>query len=128
VSELRSLLEVTLSKDRSAEEAREALDEALQVTLRAESLVVGLLSLARSPGGGSRMICDALHVAPVMRACLGRHRTGKIGPAGSVADIRLDEHACAVANQGGLEVVLENLVSNALEYASDPSRISLVTE
>jgi signal transduction histidine kinase len=122
IAELRSLLEVGLSRPRSADESRRSLDEALAITLHMDRLVGLLLSLARQEAGlalglGPVDVCDLL------RRLRDRHAPDARAGAGDIL-VEAPPHAFVNADAATLESVLENLLTNAVEYSAPRPDVS----
>ncbi len=121
VAELRALLEVSLSRERTAAERRATLGSALKVTLGMEDLVRALLTLARK-GGEEGPAVEAIDPGPVIVGVVERHEDTAQGRGGGIE--RIGEGGALVsANRAVLESVLDNVMANAVEYASPAPRV-----
>jgi signal transduction histidine kinase len=108
----RAALEVPLVQDRVPDDLRPAFRRSLDSVARSESLISGLLLLARSDRGLTRT--EAVDLARLVRDTAARHedRAREEG-----VDLRVDTEAAAV--QGDpvlLEHLVRNLVENAVRY------------
>jgi signal transduction histidine kinase len=117
VAELRSLLEVSMTRPRTPENARGTMEDGLRITLRMESLVRSLLAMARQPAAnGALPPSTALH--PILLRSVQRLEPAALARAGSL-DCTGGEDCMVNADEAALESVLFNVLSNAVEY-SDP--------
>ncbi|MFE3460203.1 sensor histidine kinase [Nocardiopsis aegyptia] len=105
----RAALEVPLAQDRVPDDLRPAFRRALDSVGRSESLISGLLLLARSDRGLART--EEVDLAGIVRDTAARHEADA-REAG--VDLRVDTEAAAVA---GDAVLLEHLVRNLVENA-----------
>ncbi|CAB4770509.1 MAG: HAMP domain-containing protein [Actinobacteria bacterium] len=102
---------------------RADLDAALRETERLSNIVDALLALARSAGGTAPLV-------DVDLAAIARERVETWRPLADERSIRLDYQGPvtvpAVAMNGAVDQILDNLLSNALEVAPDGSSIRVV--
>ncbi|KOX13589.1 HAMP domain-containing sensor histidine kinase [Nocardiopsis sp. NRRL B-16309] len=105
----RAALEVPLAQHRVPDDLRPAFRRALDSVGRSESLISGLLLLARSDRGLART--EEVDLAGIVRDTVARHEADA-REAG--VDLRVDTEAAVVA---GDAVLLENLVRNLVENA-----------
>jgi signal transduction histidine kinase len=116
VAELRSLLEVTLQNPRNASEYGESLREALGITVQMQQLVSGMLALARHESGRERIAVEPVKLEPLLRRIVQRfqpaaeHRGGRI-------ELACGGELVVRAGPEVLEIILANLLANAVEYA-----------
>jgi signal transduction histidine kinase len=101
---------------------RTDLDAALRETERLSSIVDALLALARSSEGTAPLV-------DVDLAAIARERIATWQPLADERGVRIDylgpATLSAVAMQGAIEQILDNLLSNALEVAPDNSTIRI---
>lgn len=119
IAELRSLLEVSLSRPRSPEDSRRSLEEALMVTVQMQRLIAALFTLARHQAGLDPPILVAVDVVPILRRVCDRHLAEARARSG---DIRVESppFAPVFAEESLLESTLDNVVANAVQH-SEPS-------
>ena len=102
---------------------RADLDAALRETERLSNIVDALLALARSAGGTAPLV-------DVDLAAIARDRVDTWRPLADERAVRLDYQGPvavpAVAMNGAVDQILDNLLSNALEVAPDGSSIRVV--
>jgi signal transduction histidine kinase len=122
---MRTTIDVTLRRPRSGEELSHTLDELRQEVIRLGELATKLLDLARlrasrveqQPGDLRRVIDEA--VERYQRVAEERTVTIAVeAPAEAPALVAVD----------ALRQALENLLSNALRYAPEGSRVEVVLE
>jgi signal transduction histidine kinase len=114
---LRSILEVSGSRDRSPADYRCALAEALTVVRQMEVVVENLLMLARLGAGAATARRDDVALKDLVEACFAPH-----AETARVRRLRFENRipaGLAVASDGEkLRLVLSNLLSNAAEYTA----------
>jgi two-component system sensor histidine kinase QseC len=119
VAELRTLLEVSLSRDRCAEEYRIAMSEALSISLRAEGLVRTLLTLARRDNPVAN---TETAVADVLEEVATRHEQSAAEHGGEIICVCSDRTLAGIDGDA-LRCILDNVIANAVEYASPLPRV-----
>ena len=122
VAELRSLLEVSLSRERTAEEQRTTLGIALEVTLGMEDLVRALLALAQRSGEEGPRV-ERVDAAPMLARLGARHDSVARARGGGGVECVGGAGLLVSANRAVLESVLDNVLDNAVEYALGPGRV-----
>ena len=127
IAELRTLAEVALRWPDDAGTARSALQDALGVALQMESIATGLLTLARCEGG----------LLPVHPEAILLHTTVRDlwEPLAARADAKSLSVALAVREDAtwhtdpvALRVIVGNLLTNAVEYASVAGELRVHTD
>ena len=119
VAELRSLLEVATSRPRDAEQSREAMTEALGITLRLNRLISVLLALARPSRASAGL--SPIFLQPLLEQIVGRFHNQIAERAGSV-HIASSQPVSVLADPAALESILGNILSNAVDY-SEPEPV-----
>lgn len=114
-------LELALSRTRSAEEYRAALEEANKQSRRLKSLVQSLLLLHQLENAPDQEK-DPIDVAAVTRAALS-HLEPSIGARKLKLDLALPEEASAMAISNHAEILIRNLLENAVKYASEGGQV-----
>jgi signal transduction histidine kinase len=117
VAELRSMLEVALARPRSAEENRRWMEEAQEVTVQMSRLVESLFALAHQEGSSARLELAPVDVAKMVRTVCARHERTARERGGSLSTEVADE-LVALADAALLESALENIIENAVTYAT----------
>jgi len=123
VSEVRTITEITLRRQREPDEYRAALGEVLDAITALQELVEKLLVLARLEAGQMKLELRPLALAPRLE----QHwvRVGARAAArGVVFAVRDPEELPVLADGPLLDVVLANALSNAATCAPDGSRIT----
>lgn len=127
VAELRTLFEVSVSRPRTAEDARETIGEALEITTRMESLVQSLLVLARpsTPCEASRL--PEVPLGPVLLRALRRFEPRVAAHDGHI--VCTGDRECVVrADPAVIESILNNVLANAVEYAEPVPAVTCETQ
>jgi heavy metal sensor kinase len=111
---LRSQAELTLSRPRSADEYRKAVETCLRAAERMTGLVERLLALARADAGAA-----ALHREPVDLGRVVSETVAQFGPLAEQKGVTLSASvapAVVTGDAAALGQVAANLISNAIEY------------
>jgi len=122
---LRSILEVSGSRERAASEHRAALHDALEVVAQLEAIVENLLALARLGAGqltGAHR--EEIEIGELVASCFK--------PLGELAQrrgLRFDNWvapaASILADKLKLRLITSNILSNAVQYTSDGGWITV---
>ncbi len=122
IAGLRSMLEVTGSRERPAAEYQATLQDALHVVEQMNGLVESLLMLARIEAEQVRIANEEIAVRELVdesfapfaaKARLRNLRFENLVPAG----------ALVVSDRDKLRIVLTNLLANAVEYTAENGRV-----
>lgn len=124
VAELRSCMEVALSRPRTASETTNVMNEALAIALQMERMVASLLALARAEAGHEIPALAAVDLRQLLDRLTHKY-AGRAKSRGAEIRVRAGGVQCALANEAMLESALDNLLANAIEY-SDPGIISCI--
>lgn len=113
--------ELALSRPRSSEEYRAALETCRRASQRMKSLIDCLLMLARCDSGNSALKPSELDLEPVAKECLELMR-----PLAEERHIRLEAKTapiCVHGDRDRVSQVLTNLLSNAIRYNHDGGQV-----
>ncbi len=113
--------ELALSRPRSSEEYRAALETCRRASQRMKSLIDCLLMLARCDSGNSALEPRELDLEPVAKECLELMR-----PLAEERHIRLEATTaptCVYGDRDRVSQVLTNLLSNAIRYNHDGGQV-----
>jgi heavy metal sensor kinase len=113
--------ELALSRPRSSEEYRAALDTCRRASQRMKSLIDCLLMLARCDSGNSALEPSELDLEPVAKECLELMR-----PLAEERHIRMEATTAPLRVHGDrdrVSQVLTNLLSNAIRYNHDGGQV-----
>ncbi len=124
IAGLRSVLEVTLLRERPASEYRAALDEALIVVMHMNALVENLLMLSRLDAKVMRGVQEEIAVrelvnesyAPFAAKALGRRLR---------FENRIPPGAVLFSDREKLRIVVSNLLANAVEYTAENGQVTV---
>jgi signal transduction histidine kinase len=125
---LRTILEVSSSRERAAFEHRTALKESLEVVGQLEAIVENLLALARLGAGQmSDGHQEEVCLADLVEACFA--------PLGDTArrrhlrfENRIAPQVSLVSDKLKLRLIAANLLSNAVQYTAEGGRISVESD
>lgn len=124
---LRSRLDVTLERERSAEEYRRALSETSRQVAALSETVGALLRLARAEAG----LPDAARGPVDLTALLGEVSAffePLAAERGVALDMRLPERLVARGDAASLLQLFANLLHNAVEHTPEGGRVALAAE
>lgn len=121
---IRGTLEVLLRKRREPEQYEQKIEQVLAETDRLNRLLEQLLQLARIESGKMQPDLSTIDLIPFFRAILE-----KWGPVLAEkqmnATVKIDPETQVVADAIWLEIIVENLLSNALKYGKTGGEISI---
>jgi heavy metal sensor kinase len=112
---LMTTIDVTLRKQRSAEEYRDALEDCRASGKQINEAVERLLALARLDAGVDRIRTQAVDVSDVARQCVSVLRP-LAEARGLALSLHAEEGAVVQTDPDKLREVLNNLLHNAIEY------------
>jgi len=119
---IRAAIEVALTRPRDAGAYRAVLGECLGILTRMQSLVAGLLMLARLDAGQTGL--DADDVRPVEMVEAWRDRImDRLSGKGVVFECEAPPQIVCRANRQMLTMVLGNVLDNAAEYVNEGGSI-----
>jgi signal transduction histidine kinase len=118
------MLEVSLSKQRDADDYQQAMRNCLIVNEQMQLMVENLLNLARADADQLRIVRESIDLAALVKACwqqLAERATSK--------QLRVDwslANGCTLETDGAiLRLVLQNILSNAVHHADDGGRVHI---
>jgi len=121
---LRTILELAVSRSRSAAEYRAALDEALPVVLHLGALAENLLMLARIDAGAVEVRAADIALHDLVEACWRPLAARADGKALVFAN-EVPAAARLASDETKLRLVVHNLLDNAVEYTAAGGRIAV---
>ena len=125
---LRTILEVSASRDRPAPDYRTSLSEALEVVHQIEGIVENLILLARlgsgQLAGGSR---EEIRLGQLIDSCASPYRDA-IHRRGLSFENRVAAGTTLLSDRVKLRLVCANLLSNAAEYTSEGGWIAVESD
>ncbi len=121
----RSVLEVSLSQARTEADYRDAMDQVLEIVESTQQMIEKLLMLARLDSGQ----ITPTAVRPLPLRAMVRRQWQAVAEQADRRGIQLDDghlsdDLTVQADPALLEVVLGNLLSNAVNYAPDGARVA----
>jgi two-component system sensor histidine kinase QseC len=125
IAELRSLAEVALKWPDDLAAAHNALEEALAIAQQMEAIAAGLLALARCDSGLTNKESEPTVLAELLRETIQPLR-GKARDKRLDLQINVPAEVCWSSDRAGLRVIVNNLLSNAVEYAEHGTTIDVV--
>jgi len=112
---LRSVLEVSMMRERGVGEYRETAEESLTLVSQMQRMIENLLQLARLESGQVKIEYEALNLTDLIRECWSLFHVRAVEKS-----IRIDsgpeEDLNVVSDRGKLRIVLNNVFDNAVEY------------
>ncbi|MDX2169185.1 MAG: ATP-binding protein [Deltaproteobacteria bacterium] len=127
LSALRVGLEVALARDRSADEYREALGDALAASERLTQGAEDLLTLARLEAAPATAPREVVDVAELVQALAEAY-----APSAAAGAIAIEVTAAAPLSVGGMPTdlyrLVANLLDNALRHSPRGGRIAVVAQ
>ncbi len=121
---LRTLLEVTASRERSPAELRAALAEAHAVVVKMQGLAESLLTLARVDARRIDVRRRRVELRPLVDDCFRPHEV-EARRRGLTFANELDAEAAADTDPEKLAIVVENLLANAVAYTAEGGAIAV---
>ncbi|MGH7245189.1 MAG: ATP-binding protein [Phycisphaerales bacterium] len=116
IAELRSLIEVSRSRERTIPEMQSALDEALAITKQMDHRVQGLFALVRSEAAQSATLAD-VDICTAARRSIQSNQSRAAAKGGGIT-LSAPDSLLVRADTTLLEITIENIIDNAVEYAS----------
>jgi heavy metal sensor kinase len=123
VSIIRTQAEVALTRERSTDEYRAALEACLKAAERMTGVVEGLLMLARTDAGEMGPARETVALAPLVGEA-----TELLRPEAESVDVTIECELAPAAVQGDgvlLGEVVSNLISNAIRYNRAGGRVDV---
>jgi heavy metal sensor kinase len=119
---IHTQLELALSRDRTPEEYRQAMQACMRAARRMRSLVDSLLVLARADAGRLELRRERFDLAASVEEC-----AAMLAPLASQRNVELtaatDAPAEVVADRMRVTQVITNLMNNAIAYNRDGGRV-----
>jgi signal transduction histidine kinase len=122
---LRSVLEVSLMRERGVGEYRETAEESLALVSQMQMMIENLLQLARLESGQVKIEYEALNLTDLIRECWALFHV-RAGEKSIRIDSGPEEDLNVVSDRGKLRIVLNNIFDNAVEYTQEGGTIYIV--
>ena len=125
LAELRALVDVETHFP-SGRDAHELLGEAGSIGAELETTVTALLQLTRIESGLAQVHCEPVPLAPLLARAQARHAS-----AAAARDVRIEQSgsiaptATIQADAALIDIILDNLIGNAVAYAPVDSVVDL---
>ena len=123
LAELRTAIEVEMRYP-SGRDVNELLADIGEIGQNMERMVTALLLLTRVDAGIERLALQRVDVGVLTQALIGRHRL-RLQERGLTLAAQIDAQVTWMADPALLDVLLGNLLGNAIAYAPGGSRIQL---
>lgn len=127
IAELRTATEVALKWPEDVEASRNTLQELLAIALQMESMVTGLLALARCEAGQLPVHLEPVSLAPLIRE-IWQPLSDKAKAKHTDFFVGVPDNACWLTDATLLRAILTNLLSNAVQYCTEGGSIRLSVE
>lgn len=119
---IRSIIDVTLMRNRDAAEYRSALSETLVVVNNMQTMVTKLLELARVENGRIAAGIEQIKLAELVDKCW-QPFSDRAAAAKIVFDNLIDKNLAWKSDKATLSIIFSNLLNNAAEYTNRSGRI-----
>lgn len=119
---MRSIIDVTLMRERDGTEYRNALSDSLSITNDMEQLVTKLLMLTRIENGQMVFSAEQIKPAEIIDKCW-QSFSDKAAAAGIIFENRLDKNLIWNSDATALSIIASNLLDNAAEYTNRGGKI-----
>jgi two-component system sensor histidine kinase QseC len=126
LAELRAGAEVAL-KWPDSQRAEAALRESLQIGQEMESLVESLLLISRGKANGASRSAEQARIAPIVDRCVSRFAQA-IEEKHLEVNVSINEHDSITGAAEGVEIIVRNLIDNAVRYCPSNSEIVIRSE
>ncbi|MHC4413701.1 MAG: sensor histidine kinase [Planctomycetota bacterium] len=126
LAELRATAEVAIRWPDTGR-ATASLREMLSIGREMEHLVESLLLIIRGNAAGAESEADEVSVAPIVHECLQR-ANGSIIDKGLKLTVDLDERNSLRAPPDAVEIMVRNLIDNAVRYTPSEGRVTIRNE
>jgi two-component system sensor histidine kinase QseC len=124
IAELRAATEVALKWPEDVEASRNTLQDLLAIALQMESIVTGLLALARCEAGQLPVHLEMVALSPLIQE-ICQPLSDKVRARHINFSIDVAKDTCWMADVTLLRAILNNLLSNAVHYCTDRGAIRL---
>jgi len=124
---IRSIIDVTLMRNRDAAEYRSALSETLSVVNNMETMVAKLLELAGIENGRRISGMEQIKPAEMVDKCW-QPFSDKAAAAEIVFDNLIDSNLVWKSDTAALSIIFSNLLNNAAEYTNRSGRIRVTSQ
>ena len=124
---IRGTLEVLLRKRREPEQYEQKLEQVLQETDRMNKLLEQLLQLARIEAGSIQSNTIQIELQPFLQVLLDKWRP-MLAEKEMVIALNVSPKTNISADANLLELMLSNLLSNAMKYGSSGARLDITWE
>lgn len=123
LTELRTLVDIE-TRYPSGRDVHELLGEAGAIGAELEATVAALLQLTRIESGIAQVRCETVAMVPMLQRACARHE-----PAATARGIRIEftaqEDVALSADPALLDVVVDNLIGNAVAYTPERGGVKL---
>ncbi|MCE5187179.1 MAG: HAMP domain-containing histidine kinase [Planctomycetaceae bacterium] len=124
---MRSIIDVTLVKERAAGDYREALAELIPIIDDMNQMSETLLLMTKIETGQAVFEPELLRVSPLVDKCWAA-MAAKAHSSAIVFENNLNQNILCRSNADGLLVVFSNLLGNAVEYTNKGGRIWVTSQ
>lgn len=124
---IRGTLEVLLRKERSVEQYEQKIEQVLQETDRMNKLLEQLLQLSRIESGNVQPHFESIFLHRFVEAILDKWQP-MLAEKNLQVDLSIDPATRVMADANLLEMIVGNLLSNALKYGSSGERLDVFWE
>jgi len=115
---MRATLEVTLAKQRDPEAYQQAMNDCLAITQQMHQMVENLLSLARTDAHQQEIARETIDLSALVKACW-KPLAPRAAQRQLHVDWRLQEPCTLESDRGKLQLILQNILGNAVTYTNE---------
>ena len=123
---IRSIIDVTLTRNRNAAEYRSALSETLEIVNNMQTMIAKLRELTKIENGQLLAGMEQIKPAELVNKCW-RPFSDKAVAAKIVFENLIDTNLVCKSDEAGLLIIFSNLLDNAAEYTNHSGRITITS-
>lgn len=127
IAGIKSIIDVSLTRERDAKEYRDALLEGLNIVNDMDSMISKLLMIAKIESGQMKPNIESVNIAELVEKCW-KPFSDKAISSGIIFENNLDKTLAWNTDQACLSIIFSNLLNNAAEYTNNSGRIWVTSQ